>query len=114
VASDACFVLRDERAFCVSEGDLPRKGGEKMIFVSLVKAAPGKAKQAAESLKAASSLPGGCKLVSCYVTYGRYDAVCVWEAPDVTAANRCVTALVATGLVSTETMLAQAPDDFLA
>ena len=85
-----------------------------MVFVSLVKAVPGKAKEAAESLKGAPSLPGGCKLLSCYVTYGRYDAVCVWEAPDVTAANRCVTALAATGILSTETMLAQSPNEFLA
>jgi len=85
-----------------------------MIFVSLAKAVPGKAKEAAQSLKGLSALPGGAKVLSCYVTYGRYDAVCIWEAPDLASANRCVTALAAAGLVTTETMLAQSPDQFLA
>jgi uncharacterized protein with GYD domain len=84
-----------------------------MIFVSLAKAAPGKAKEAMESLKGLSSLPGGAKLLSCYVTFGRYDAVCIWEAPDLASANRCVKALVEKGLVTTETMVGQSPEEFL-
>jgi len=85
-----------------------------MIFVSLAKAVPGKAREATQSLKGLSSLPGGAKVLSCYVTFGRYDAVCIWQAPDLASANRCITALAAAGLVTTETMLAQSPDEFLA
>jgi len=84
-----------------------------MTFVSLGKAVPGKGKEAMESLRALSSLPGGAKMLSCYVTFGRYDAVCIWEAPDLASANACVKALVAKGLVTTETMVAQSPDEFL-
>ena len=85
-----------------------------MIFVSLIKAVPGKAKEATKSLKAVSSLPAGGKILGCWVTYGRCDVVCVWEAPDLAAANQCVTALLGNGLVSTETMVAQSLDQFLA
>jgi len=81
-----------------------------MVFVTLVKAAPGKASEAMKSL---SSLAGGAKMLSCYVTYGRYDAVCIWEAPDLATANRTVKALAATGLVTTETMVGQPPEEFL-
>jgi uncharacterized protein with GYD domain len=84
-----------------------------MVFVSLVKAAPGRAKEAVESMKGMPSLPAGVKIVGLYVTYGRYDAVCVWEAPDLAAANRAMRAFVETGLVSTETMVAQTPEEFM-
>jgi uncharacterized protein with GYD domain len=84
-----------------------------MIFVSLVKAAPGRAKEAMEALKGISSLLGGAKVLSCYITFGRYDAVCIWEAPDLSTANRTMRALVEKGLVTTETMVAQSPEEFL-
>jgi len=84
-----------------------------MILVSLIKAAPGKAKEAIASLKAIPSLPAGAKVLSCYVTYGRYDAVCIWEAPDLVSANQCMRGWVESGLVTTETMVAQTPQDFL-
>jgi uncharacterized protein with GYD domain len=47
------------------------------------------------------------------VTLGRYDAVCVWEAPDLSSANRCLRELVGKGAVVTETMVGQSPEDFL-
>ncbi len=84
-----------------------------MTFVTLAKAVPGRAKEATEGLKGLSSLPGGAKVVSCYVTFGRYDAVCIWEAPDLASANRVMRALVEKGLVTTETMVAQSPEEFL-
>jgi uncharacterized protein with GYD domain len=84
-----------------------------MVFVSLVKAVPGKGREAMESLKGLSSLPGGAKMLACYITYGSCDAVCIWEAPDLAAGNRCLKELVAKGLVTTETMVAQAPEEFL-
>jgi len=85
-----------------------------MIFISLSKAAPGKGKEAVESLRGLSSLPGGGKVLSCYITYGRYDAICIWQAPDITSANRCLRAMVEKGIVITETMVAQSPEEFLA
>jgi uncharacterized protein with GYD domain len=84
-----------------------------MTFVTLAKAVPGRTKEATEGLRGLSSLPGGAKVVSCYVTFGRYDAVCIWEAPDLASANRVMRALVEKGLVTTETMVAQSPEEFL-
>jgi len=84
-----------------------------MIFVSLLKAAPGKGREAIEGLKGLCSLPAGAKMLGCYVTLGRYDAVCVWEAPDLASANRCLRELIGKGVVVTETMVAQSPEDFL-
>ena len=84
-----------------------------MTFVTLAKAVPGRPKEATEGLKGLSSLPGGAKVVSCYVTFGRYDAVCIWEAPDLASANRVMRALVEKALVTTETMVAQSPEEFL-
>ena len=84
-----------------------------MILVTLAKVVPGKAREAMESLKGLSSLPGGGRVLSCYVTFGRYDAVCIWDAPDLAAANRAMRALVEKGVVTTETMVAQSPEDFL-
>ena len=84
-----------------------------MTFITLAKAVPGRAKEAMGSLQGLSLLPGGAKVTSCYVTFGRYDAVCIWEAPDLSAASRAMRALVEKGLVTTETMVAQSPEEFL-
>ncbi len=84
-----------------------------MVFVSLVKMAPGKAKDAMEGMKGLPSLPAGAKILGLYVTYGRYDAVCIWEAPDLASANQAMRALAETGLFTTETMVAQTPEEFL-
>jgi uncharacterized protein with GYD domain len=84
-----------------------------MTFVTLAKAVPGRAKEAMETLKGMSSLPGGAKVLSCYVTFGRYDVVCIWEASDLSGANRAMRALVEKGLVTTETMVAQSLEEFL-
>jgi uncharacterized protein with GYD domain len=84
-----------------------------MTFITLAKAVPGRAKEAMDSLQGLSLLPGGGKVISCYVTYGRYDAVCIWEAPDLAGANRAMRALVEKGLVTSETLVAQSPEEFL-
>lgn len=83
-----------------------------MVFVTLVKAVAGKGKAAMEALKAMSAASGP-KVLSCYVTFGRYDAVCVWEAPDLATASRWIRTVMEQGVATTETMLAQSPDDFL-
>ena len=84
-----------------------------MIFVSLVKAAPGKAKALVEGLRELPPLPSGVRLLNCYITYGCCDAVCVWEAPDLTTANRTMRSLMESGLGTTETMVGQTPEEFL-
>jgi len=84
-----------------------------MTFVTLAKAVPGRAREAMESLKGLSSLPEGAKVLGCYVTFGRYDAVCIWEARDLAAANRATRGLLEKRLVTTETMVAQSPEEFL-
>jgi uncharacterized protein with GYD domain len=84
-----------------------------MTFLTLMKAVPGKGRELVEGLKGLSALPSGARLVSCHVTFGRYDAVCIWEAPDLASANRCLRPLVEKGLVTTETLVAQSPEEFL-
>jgi len=46
------------------------------------------------------------------ITYGQYDLVTVWSAPDQATANRFLRAVAETGLLVTDTMLAVPAESF--
>ena len=81
-----------------------------MFFVTLVKFVPGRAKEAFAELQRFTERFRGAYM---YITFGRYDGLFVWEAPDLAAANRNIKALNESGLFTTETMLAQPMEDFV-
>ena len=55
-----------------------------MLFISLL-SPKGKGKEAVDYLKKLKA-PGGVKLHDVYITFGRYDGVILFEAPDVKTA----------------------------
>ncbi len=83
-----------------------------MLFVTLVKINPGKAGEFFQILKSHQSLLEGVKVHGAYITYGGYDEVVIWEAPDLSTANQILRRAGERGIASTETMLAQTPDEF--
>ncbi len=86
-----------------------------MQFVTLAKAVPGRARDLFSSgLSQVSSLATqhGVQVQLALVTYGAYDLVVVWSAPDLATANRFLRAVAETGLLTTDTMLAVPVESF--
>lgn len=84
-----------------------------MTFITLMKAAPGFTDQVLYKLRDGQLvLPEPVKVLSWWVTFGQYDFVAIWDAPDQRAANLAIRQLAREGLVATETMLAQRPEEF--
>lgn len=86
-----------------------------MQFVTLAKAVPGKARDLfVGGLAQLNSLASqhGIQIKSAHITYGNYDLVAVWSAPDLATANRFLRAVAETGLLVTDTMLAVGAEDF--
>ncbi len=86
-----------------------------MQFVTLAKAVPGRARELFGSgLSQISSLATqhGVQVQVAVVTYGQYDLVAVWSAPDQATANRFLRAVAETGLLTTDTMLAVPIENF--
>lgn len=54
----------------------------------------------------------GCELKDAYLTMGRYDLVCVIEAPDDASYAKAALGLGAQGSVSTETLKAFTEDEY--
>jgi uncharacterized protein with GYD domain len=85
-----------------------------MTFITLMKAAPGYTDQVLHKLRAGELvLPEPVEVLAWWVTFGQYDFVAIWNAPDQRAANMAVRQLASEGLVATETMLAQRPEEFV-
>lgn len=85
-----------------------------MRFVTLVKLLPGKANEFFNIIKSRSlAIPEGVKIISAFLTYGSYDMVVIWEATDISRANEALRQVASSGLVSTETMVAQSVEEFL-
>jgi uncharacterized protein with GYD domain len=86
-----------------------------MQFVTLAKAAPGRAKELfGGGLVQLNSLASqhGIQIQVAMITYGQYDLVTVWSAPDQAAANRFLRAVAETGLLVTDSMLAVPAESF--
>jgi uncharacterized protein with GYD domain len=86
-----------------------------MQFVTLAKAVPGRAKDLFGSgLSQLHSLASqhGIQIQAAVITYGQYDLVAVWSAPDQATANRFLRAVAETGLLVTDTMLAVPAESF--
>ncbi|MCS6831005.1 MAG: GYD domain-containing protein [Armatimonadota bacterium] len=86
-----------------------------MQFVTLAKAVPGRAKELFSSgLPQLNSLASqhGIHVTAAVITYGQYDLVAVWSAPDQATANRFLRAVAETGLLVTDTMLAVPAESF--
>lgn len=86
-----------------------------MQFVTLAKAAPGRAKDLfggglaqLQSLAQQHSI----HIQTAMITYGGYDLVTFWSAPDQATANRFLRAVAETGLLVTDTMLAVPAETF--
>lgn len=75
--------------------------------IAKVKEAPARI----EAVRKATEAAGG-KMVSWYLTFGRYDFVVITEAPDVKAAARLLLANGAQGNASTETLHALTEAEF--
>ena len=85
-----------------------------MRFVTLVKLIPGKANEFFRIIKSRSvTIPEGIKVISAFLTYGSYDMVLIWEATDISKANEALRRIAESGIVSTETMVAQSIEEFL-
>jgi uncharacterized protein with GYD domain len=89
-----------------------------MIFVTLARLVPGKGREFVEALKSGgygqSQMPPGVRIVSAYVTFGQYDLVLTIEARDLATANRALRELITPGLLSTETLVGQTVEEFIA
>lgn len=86
-----------------------------MQFVTLAKVPPSRAKDLfSGGLSQISSLASqhGIQIKVAMITYGRYDLVAVWSAPDQATANRFLRAVAETGLLKTDTMLAVPAETF--
>jgi len=84
-------------------------------FVTLAKAVPGRARDLfGGGLLQLASLAAqhGVQVQTALVTYGSYDLVTVWSAPDQATANRFLRAVAETGLLTTDTMLAVPVESF--
>jgi uncharacterized protein with GYD domain len=85
-----------------------------MKLITLVKIVPGKTSEALQQIRSLpeSELPEGVSSTLAWITYGSYDLVWAWEAPDMKAANRVLQEITKGGLFTTETMAAQDATEF--
>ncbi|MBD3176865.1 MAG: GYD domain-containing protein [Armatimonadia bacterium] len=85
-----------------------------MRLITLVKIVPGKTNEGLERLRAlaAQDMPDGVKTCLSWITYGSYDLVWAWEAPDMKTANQVLQEATKEGLFTTETMAAQDSSEF--
>ncbi len=85
-----------------------------MKLITLVKIVPGKTSEGLQRLREipSLSLPDGVSSNLSWITYGSYDLVWAWEAPDMKTANTVLQQLTQAGLFSTETMAAQDAQEF--
>jgi len=83
-------------------------------LITLVKIVPGKSSEGLERLRklASQDLPEGVTTNLAWITYGGYDLVWAWEAPDMKTANQVLQAATKDGLFTTETMAAQDASEF--
>jgi len=74
------------------------------IFVTLWRIAPGQLKEATrQGSKTLAAPPKGVKVLATYFTFGRSDAIWIYEAPNEEAAFKLVAGITA---AKSETMLA--------
>lgn len=85
-----------------------------MRLITLVKVVPGKANEGLERLRtlATQEMPEGVRTCLSWITYGSYDLVWAWEAPDMRTANLVLQEATKEGLFTTETMAAQDSTEF--
>ncbi len=85
-----------------------------MKLITLVKIVPGKTGEGLQQLRGLpeSDLPEGVSSTLAWITYGSYDLVWAWEAPDMKTANRVLQEITKGGLFTTETMAAQDAQEF--
>ncbi len=85
-----------------------------MCLITLVKVVPGRTSAGIEPLRTIGSqeMPEGVRTWLSWVTYGGYDLVWAWEAPDMRTANPVLQDVMREGLFTTETMAAQDSSEF--
>lgn len=85
-----------------------------MRLITLVKVVPGRTSEGIEQLRTIGSreMPEGVRTWLSWVTYGGYDLVWAWEAPDMRTANQVLQDVMREGLFTTETMAAQDSSEF--
>jgi uncharacterized protein with GYD domain len=85
-----------------------------MKLITLVKIVPGKTSEGLQQIRALpeTQLPEGVHSTLSWITYGSYDLVWAWEAPDMKTANRVLQEITKGGLFTTETMAAQDAAEF--
>ena len=85
-----------------------------MKLITLIKIVPGKSREGFDRLRKLGdrSLPEGVASTLSWITYGSYDLVWAWEAPDMRTANQVLQEVTRDGLFTTETMAAQEAEEF--
>jgi uncharacterized protein with GYD domain len=85
-----------------------------MKLITLIKIVPGKSREGFDRLRKLSDrpLPEGVTSTLSWITYGSYDLVWAWEAPDMRTANQVLQEVTRDGLFTTETMAAQEAEEF--
>lgn len=85
-----------------------------MKLITLIKIVPGKTSDGFAKLREIPNieLPAGVSSRLAWVTYGGYDLVWAWEAPDMKTANQVLREVAKEGLFTTETMAAQEANEF--
>jgi len=83
-------------------------------LITLVKIVPGRTSEGLQQIRVLpeQQMPEGVSSTLAWITYGSYDLVWAWEAPDMKTANRVLQEITKGGLFTTETMAAQDAAEF--